>query len=124
MEGGRARRQGSVGWEDHERAASLGATHPVEGGRDVVERDPVGDGPRQVDPAGAEVVDQDGDVAFGITVAVDAAGQRACEVEQLERVERHLLVAWTEADDHTGAAASYGGPGGADRRCGADALEG
>jgi hypothetical protein len=107
---------------DHAAGAAAGR-QAGEGVLHVVQRDLVGDQRAEVQPAGAVVVDQHRKVGGGVAVAVHAAGQRAGEVGELERVEAERVGARAEPD-HGGAAAAAGDrPGRADRLGPADALD-
>ncbi len=67
---------------------------------------------------------EDRQVLDRVRVAVDAAGQGAAPVEELQGVEGDLLVLAADADDRGAAAAPGGLPGGADRDGAADAFDG
>ncbi len=65
---------------------------------------------------------EDRQVGGRVGVAVDAAGEGAAPVEDLQGVEGDLLVLAADADDRGAAAAPGGVPGGTDGGGAADAL--
>src|SRR5690606_14654483 len=119
---GRGGRRGPS--EDHQGAASLAREHVLEGGRDAVQGDALGHQGAEVEAAGADVLAEGGQVAGRVGVAVDAAGQGAAPVEDLQSVEGDLLVLAADADDRGAAAATRGLPGGADGGPAPGALDG
>ena len=78
----------------------------------------------QVQAARADVLGEDREVPGRVGVAVDAAGEGAAPVEELQGVEGDLLVLAADADDRGAAAAAGRLPGGADGGGAADALDG
>ncbi len=119
---GRRCRPRAPGGQKVTRARAPCAGHRVEGRRDAVQGDAVRDQGAQVEGAGADVGGEDREVAGGVGVAVDAAGEGAAPVEDLQGVEGDLLVLAADADDRGASAAPGGLPGGADGARTADAL--
>ncbi len=89
-----------------------------------LQADPVGDQNREVQVALPHVPGEDRYVAGRVAVAVDAAGQGAAPVEDLQGVEGDLLLLAADADDRGTAAPAGGLPGGADGDRAAHALHG
>ena len=110
--------------EHHQRPAALARQHVVERRRDAVQRDPFRHQRAEVQAARPDVLGEHREVLGRVRVAVDAAGEGAAPVEDLQGVEGDLLVLAADADDRRTAAAAGGVPGRADGRRAAHALDG
>src|SRR3954468_3264427 len=92
--------------ERDDRANDLAGLHLREGVVDVVDLDDLRDHALEVELARLPELEQAVEVAAHVGGAVEAALEVLLAVEDLEGVERHVLVHATDTDDAGGAAAA------------------